>query len=332
MFRKNCGTELPEDSVLCGIYKEPRPKKFIVAGILSVLILAVVAAGFFLHSSSQKGLYLEQLDLGQRYLETGDYKAAIVALTKAIEIEPRQAQAYVVRGNTYVLQGETEENLSLAQADYEMAISLDNTNAQGYLGLADVFIRRGDYDAAVDILERAQNVTDSEAISNKLKSFERGMIWDTQGRLRRKIYYDENGNLAWYHEYSYDSLGRKSAVTLFDSSGKQRKRVEVLYDENGNCIQEEEGFDAIRGRLFTITYEVDSSGRNIKGTTYGPDGDWQYDTFYEYDGNNRVIKESRYYPSGEMIDYKVFEYDEEGKLAGIVTYAPNGSVRRSDKY
>ena len=37
----------------------------------------------------------EQYDLGLRFLSEGDYEAAILAFTAAIEIDPMQAEAYI---------------------------------------------------------------------------------------------------------------------------------------------------------------------------------------------------------------------------------------------
>ena len=57
----------------------------------------------------QKPTWQEQYDLGVRYLSEGNYQEAIIAFTTAIEIDPKQAPAYVGRGDAYwgiVLMGE----------------------------------------------------------------------------------------------------------------------------------------------------------------------------------------------------------------------------------
>ena len=41
----------------------------------------------------------EKYDLGVRYLSEGNYEEAIIAFTAAIEIDPKQASAYVGRGD-----------------------------------------------------------------------------------------------------------------------------------------------------------------------------------------------------------------------------------------
>lgn len=121
----------------------------------------------------------EQYDLGLRYLEEGNYEEAILAFTAAIEIDPKQAPAYVGRGDAYMLSGETEENLTAAQADYEKAIELDESNADAYLGLADVYIRRGDYDKALEVLQSGLNKTrNNKAITEKIDELEDTYLGD----------------------------------------------------------------------------------------------------------------------------------------------------------
>lgn len=56
------------------------------------------------------------------------------------------------RGDAHVLSGETEKNLAAAKTDYEKAIELDETSPEAYLGLADMYIRQGDYEKALEIL------------------------------------------------------------------------------------------------------------------------------------------------------------------------------------
>lgn len=158
----------------------------------------------------------EQYDLGAKYLSEGNYQEAILTFTAAIEIDPKQIPAYVGRGNAYVRFSETEEarhltfdemgdltytdeeiaemeaakvaeNLDAAQADYEKAIELDETSIDAYLGWADVYIRLGDYDKALEILQQGLEKTDSDRLVEKIKEFEDGTITDSSGEIRAVI-------------------------------------------------------------------------------------------------------------------------------------------------
>lgn len=89
----------------------------------------------------------EQYDLGMRYLAEGNYSEAIVAFTLAIEIDPKQAPAYVGRGDAYAgfvgtKQGESQarDNLEKAADDYGEAIELNPENADYYIKRGDAYV------------------------------------------------------------------------------------------------------------------------------------------------------------------------------------------------
>lgn len=121
----------------------------------------------------QSPRWQEQYNLGIRYLSDGNYEEAIIAFTAAIEIDPKQAPAYVGRGDAYVGLGKTEEELTSAQADYEKAIELDEAYVEAYLGLADVYVRQEDYEKAIKVLQSGlEKTNDNEIISNKISEIE----------------------------------------------------------------------------------------------------------------------------------------------------------------
>lgn len=66
-------------------------------------------------------------DLGVRYLSEGNYQEAIIAFTAAIEIDPKRAEAFLGRGDTY----EKLVDLERAAADYRVALELEpNADAE----------------------------------------------------------------------------------------------------------------------------------------------------------------------------------------------------------
>ena len=136
----------------------------------------------------------EQYDLGIRYLSEGNYEEAIIAFTAAIEIDPKQALAYVGRGQAYVLSGETEENLSAAQADYEQALELDETLTDAWLGLANIYVLLDDDESAIEILQQAINLGfDTSDIQSRLDTLRRNRTTNTiQGATDAYITVVEN--------------------------------------------------------------------------------------------------------------------------------------------
>ena len=132
-----------------------------------MLVLGLCACG-----QSAQAKWQEQYDLGVRYLSEGNYEEAIIAFTAAIEIDAKRPEGFIGRGDAYALSGDTEDNLSAAQADYEAAIALDETLPGAWLGLADVYIRRGDYEKAIFWLNESDidllSVEQQEAYSFRL--------------------------------------------------------------------------------------------------------------------------------------------------------------------
>ena len=85
--------------------------------VKSRLAALILCLALLLTACAKPATWQEQYDLGLRYLEEGNYEEAILAFTAAIEIDPKQAPAYIGRGDAYVRSGETEENLTAALAD-----------------------------------------------------------------------------------------------------------------------------------------------------------------------------------------------------------------------
>jgi len=126
-----------------------------------IILVALISCG---HKTPT---WQEQYDLGVRYLEEGNYEEAIIAFTAAIEIDPKQASAYVGRGDAYSAQTNTE-NLTLALSDYESAINIDATLVDVYLKAAKIYEELGNKEQAIAILENGIAETNDEQLQEAL--------------------------------------------------------------------------------------------------------------------------------------------------------------------
>jgi Tfp pilus assembly protein PilF len=77
--------------------------------------------------------------LGMAYNETGKYDQAIVVLNRALDSNPRDAEAYNQRGFAYL----SQEKGNLAEADYKLAVAYDPWNFEAHLGLARTYYLQG---------------------------------------------------------------------------------------------------------------------------------------------------------------------------------------------
>ncbi len=82
-------------------------KKIIPIVMCTVMSLLMIARG------EKAPTWQEQYDLGVRYLSDGNYEEAIIAFTAAIEIEPKQAPAYVDLADAYIAAGDTAKAESI---------------------------------------------------------------------------------------------------------------------------------------------------------------------------------------------------------------------------
>jgi tetratricopeptide (TPR) repeat protein len=82
---------------------------------------------------------------GQLFRDRGDYNTAITEYTKAIELDPNNAEYYKKRGEVYYLKNDYDS----AIADCTQVIKLDPNNAGFYYNRGVVYYLKNDYDSAI---------------------------------------------------------------------------------------------------------------------------------------------------------------------------------------
>lgn len=293
--------------------------------LIAVLLLTSCGHGSLMSSEriaaeKNEKTWQEEYDLGIRYLSEGKYEEAIIAFTTAIKIDSKQAPTYVGRGDAYVLSGETEENLSAAQDDYEKAIELDETDPNAYLGLADVYIRRGEYDTALELLHSALLKTgNDQRIAEKIAEMEDGAFVDSSEHVRRENYYDSNGGLFLYREYVYNNLDELSRSNNYQPDGTLISYS--LYSVSEDGLKDYADAYMPDGTLSSRSITVrDENGKYLYTVTQDENGNDLGKTVPIYDGSNEIIQWNDYSPDGTLTGYGRLEGDQ------FVRYDANGNV------
>lgn len=250
-----------------------------------------------------------------------DYEEALKEFEWVIENDGTNPEDYVSAGDLCVCKGETEENLFAAKDYYEKALEKDDMCVNGYLGMADVYIRQENYEEALRILEEGYDKTQDEAIQKKIEEVKSGTINDSQGRPRR-VDVDDNG-MKWYYVFQYENGEKATRVTSYDTSGKQTNSLNLTYDEEGKTIE-----------TFWISGEGPFIGKLIN--SYGNDGRIEREEWYdrygklesygvrEYEGNKGTYK--MYMASGDYIGCDIEEYNAEGHLIKCSSYSNQGEL------
>ena len=299
-------------------------KRFLRLTLVLVILAALVSCG-----QKAEATWQEQYDLGMRYLDEGNYEEAILAFTAAIEIDEKRPEAYIGRGDAYALSGDTEDNLSAAQGDYEAAIALDETLPEAWLGLADVYVRRGDYEKAMEILREALEKTgNDQSIADKLAEMESGDFSDSAGNIRRVNVYELDGTLTRYREYEYDDLGRQCGwrnYSRYDSNGNVadafhlESYCEVILDEEGRPEQNR-FYDADNILTYQDSFLYNDEGLKSEQYRYQADGTLDSYFYFYYNDKGQEIRYEGYWADDTMYAYWISEYDETGKWIGETMY------------
>lgn len=101
-----------------------KQKKFIFIAVTAVTI-ALCASSAILLSTGQERLYSDYLVMAQQYIDEIEYTQAIAELEKAIELDPKQTDAYIMLADIYKDFGKYEESIAVLDRGLEFAEGAD---------------------------------------------------------------------------------------------------------------------------------------------------------------------------------------------------------------
>ena len=127
-------------------------KKFVkVLAILAGMSVAVCITSVIFYMTKNKAGADMLLDLGQSYLEDGDYEQAVASLEAILAIDPKQVEA--------------EDEKEIFENNEEVLSLL----TEAYLGWIDDEVKQGNYDRAREILIEGRNKTNDQRFNEFLE-------------------------------------------------------------------------------------------------------------------------------------------------------------------
>ncbi|MGL6201975.1 MAG: WG repeat-containing protein [Lachnospiraceae bacterium] len=110
-FCKYCGQNLESQ-----VTKQKKGNKKIIIVLIAAALIVLIVGGYFVikprisnNSNQTDNGYEETMDRGNKYLESMDYEKAELEYLDAINIEPKEEEAYVELAELYVVWGKPEE-------------------------------------------------------------------------------------------------------------------------------------------------------------------------------------------------------------------------------
>ena len=294
-------------------------KRGIFFWILPALLL-LCACGQKVEESTPT--WQEQYDLGIRYLSEGNYEEAIIAFTAAIEIDPKNADAYLALADVYTAQGDTEaarrvleEGLSQTEDDelrarLEMLGESGETEEEAAI-TPTPFAERPEYRAFDSLtgeqqallrrlIAAAELADGTTAVETTWQEFEN----DTQ------VYTQIDGYKMWVKQTGHEELN----VATGEISGRIWEIEFELRRENG------------MGYLYMLR---DSSivGHDLKVTSVTcPCVDWQWNGAYEMYSTNVVKADLNW-----LAEYRMQGMIEDGWRVGEFRYRYDRQVEGREK-
>jgi tetratricopeptide (TPR) repeat protein len=177
---------------------------------------------------------------------------AILDFNKALEENPKDAEAYLKRGIAQAEKGRYKQAIS----DYNKAIEINPRNAKAYINRGYAYVKDWEYDQAVSDFNKAIEIDpgDADAYIN------RGNVYAKKGRCEQAVTDDRN-----------------HAISDYTKALELNPRCAKAYLHRGNAYKDEGKYDQAISD-FNEAIEIDprdASAYNNRGVVYGKMG--QYD-------------------------------------------------------
>ena len=270
----------------------------------------------------------EQLDLGSKYMAELDYESAIVALSKAIKIDPKNVDAYKMLAEVYEKSGRLDD----ARATLEKMLELDDLSSDSEDEINDR-IKNLDFLVAISKLPGEYDEPTALELRN-IGSYDIYYSIDTKDsrlvardmKYTSPILLDEDGSYI-VKAYTVDSSGNKHDSTEVKYTIKlSKEHVEKDSWESIGNIYRYRGKD---GKIVTGWQQIDGSWyyfkdngdmatgvANINGVKYCFDEDgvmltgWQkIDGKWYYLGDDGIVKSG-----SQSIDGKQYYFGDDGAM------------------
>ena len=239
---------------------------------------------------------------------------AIDLINEALEIDDGLADAYKARGSAYLCLGDSIANFDSAEADFIKLQELEPNNPDGYLGQAEILIRKGKVEEAIELLAKAKELT----LANSSKSDKDSSSEDSSSEGSSQNI-DADTSASSDSDESSSSDGSSSSDEANSSDGSSSSDEDQSQDENndgGSSSESQARYNSGIPQIFmTSEDEIQARIDELSSDTYSDStGRVRYKTLYSEDGT-----------AMESIFYACYFYGEE-EANIIVTYNTEGTM------
>jgi len=200
--------------------RKVRVRWTIIAGIIAALSLT----GFLYKRYTDPLNAKESFDAGTRLYKIARYNQAILSFDRAIALQPNMAEAYLMRGKSFVGDAKPERSL----ADFSRVIELRPGDPAGWVARGLAFLELNKFAEAISDASQAIAVSPREAIAFNLRGTAMRKSGDAKKALEdfnRAVELEPNADNYYQRGATYQLLGEhRLAIADFD------KVIEIIPD------------------------------------------------------------------------------------------------------
>lgn len=243
------------------------------------VIVAVTVVLCFVMKTGILNPVEHQIKLAYKYIQDGQYDEAVLAFTKAIEIDDKNVQLYEMLGLLYTEQIERFEInslIDLMKQGYEK--TEDSEFIDFYIDFAEKLILSEHYKEAFDLLREGFSVTSSEEIKAKISYMYENELLENELNAMDKEWLDDFSDLI--ASSSSSGFVNSSNIGLLENYGyiKQNERDLVfmfMSDYAGSYLQNKRNFN------WNVNI-VDANGDGYEDTVQVPENqmDWVMKNYF----------------------------------------------------
>ena len=284
-----------------------------------ILLLSLPACG-----AKPAATWQEQYDLGVRYLSEGNYKEAILAFTAAIDIDPKQADAYVKLAETYTAQGDKAKAAEvLTQA---LSAVGENEAVSAALAALDTAPDDGSSADTPPAGQPGEPLPLAAVVRSERTDLDNGRYYireyDAEGRVVRLTQYTADGTATYIQEYFRDAAG---SWVAYKSSWPGSEHT--LYEEGRLDLLERTVKTTsyhTDGSVHKFTYLYDGTAVTVSAELTAPDGKTAAGSFVHtlLNAENELQLQSYSwsFDDGSVDSIDLQEYDRTGFMVASVTF------------
>ena len=196
-------------------------KKILSLILTLALVLGLAGCG----QKADTAAWQEQYDLGVKYLSEGNYQEAIIAFNAAIEIDPKQPDAYEKLAEMYIAAGDTEQARKILE------------DGCAITGSETLRIRLAEIIASLVNGELREEIFDE---NDQLVSYTIFYVDPATGYDRIDSY-SPDGILQNYYLYQYSEDGLTQTSECYSPAGELLHTSTVVQDEEGRVLSSATG-------------------------------------------------------------------------------------------